>query len=317
MRIKGKTKRYGYVAFVLGLIAVMISAFCLVDPVSAASYNKFNSTFETIASEPDWTRARSDGVTSHPYMDNGLLTTGKSGIYRAAEWLPHNYTYQMNFFVSSLYSQYNGQTCALFRVGTASGPTGAYEVTVNLAQSGPAFITCAGGNAQVIMDHTYYLNVTVSQNRTISANLWSWSTGVQTICTNAMAVGSSNLAVVDQVIYIGSLSMLSGTTYAHGIYVNYAKLDYWSGWNTGGSGGGNDYDNSSWSDIDQNIRISMELIVFFMPIMILAWTFGKAGFMLGSGLMSIIWLFSDPSFLWAGVLMMGGIGIFAYRGGLE
>lgn len=311
----GKKKRIKIMLFSLLSVSLMLSGFCLVDTVSANTTTKFYSTFQSISTEPDWTRARSDGNTDHPYIDDGLLTTSRSGIYRLAEWLPHNYTYQCSFFISSVNSEYNGGLATLFSVYQSSISTGIFEVQVQVSASSPRLYVSGIPSEILQYDHTYTLNLTVTNNRTCTASLWSWSTGLDVICTNATNVASKVAYPNYQTIFIGSLTMQSGTAKAHNLFLNYAKLDYWSGWDTGGDTGG--YDNSSWTDINSNVGIIIELIVFFIPIMILAWTFGKPGFLLGSGLMTIIWVFTDPSFMWAAVMIFGSIGMYAYRGGLE
>lgn len=58
-------------------------------------------------------------------------------------------------------------------------------------------------------------------------------------------------------------------------------------------------------------------IVFFIPILVLTSLFGRIGFMGGVGLMSIIWMFADPSFVAPGVMIFISLGIFVYKGGMQ
>lgn len=314
MEAGNKKIRRRIVIFAILSVSIMLSGFCLVDSVTAANTTKFYSTFESVSDEPDWTRARTDGDINHPYMSNGLLTTSRSGIYRSAPWLPHNYTYQCSFFISSINSEYNDGLATLLSVYQNTISSGMFEVQVQVSNSAPRIYVSGYASNALTYDHTYIFNMTVSNNRTCTASVWSSTTGLNVICTDSHNPASCVVYPNYQYIFIGSLTMQSGSAKAHNLFFNFVKLDYWSGWDSPPVTG---YDNSSWSDIDANLGVSVKLIVFFIPILILAWSFGKPGFLLGSGLMSIIWVFNDASFMWASIMMFASIGVFAYRGGLE
>lgn len=304
-------KRLNVVISLLLASAILCGAM-ISEPVYAGTTTKFYSTFESIESEPDWIRKRNNEDDSHPYMSNGLLTTARSGISRPASWLPPNYTYQCSFFLSSTYDQYSGMGATLFAVYQSSISTGIFEVQATIAGSTDPRLYVSGYSSDILMyDHTYLFNLTVSNNRTCYATLWSYATGLDVISSDSQNPASMVAYGPYQMIYIGSLSMESGPFNAHNLYVNYAKLDYWSGWDSSEPD-----TTTAWGEPSDNVGLSVKLLVFFIPIMILAWSFGRPGFLVGASLMTIIWLFTSSDFTAPGVLMFAAIGTLAYRGGV-
>jgi hypothetical protein len=72
-----------------------------------------------------------------------------------------------------------------------------------------------------------------------------------------------------------------------------------------------------YNDTEVIIENLVQQIVFFIPILVLTSFFGRIGFIGGVGLMSVIWMFTDSSFIAPGMMIFIALGILVYKGGME
>lgn len=55
--------------------------------------------------------------------------------------------------------------------------------------------------------------------------------------------------------------------------------------------------------------------IFFLPILIMTWTLGKAGFIISASVMSVIWMATQPDFTWEGIMIIGTAALTTIKGG--
>jgi len=55
--------------------------------------------------------------------------------------------------------------------------------------------------------------------------------------------------------------------------------------------------------------------IFFIPILIMTWTLGKAGFIISASVMSVIWMATQPDFTWEGIMIIGTVALTTIKGG--
>lgn len=72
-----------------------------------------------------------------------------------------------------------------------------------------------------------------------------------------------------------------------------------------------------YNETDGIVENLVHQIVFFIPILVLTSFFGRIGFIGGVGLMSVIWMFTDTSFIAPGMMIFIALGILVYKGGME
>lgn len=276
---------------------------------------QIDSQFVSFETETEWTTATAD--EDYPVTMNGaLVTKGQSGIYMSAAWLPSNYSVQVIFMVPAVYGTYTpGATSYLFLVAEDSPYTSDREVYMMISGMSPVYFYSNGLSHTLSADTVYYANGTVVDDTLIYCSLYCPSTGVTWVVNDYYDyVGSNIVPKNDQQIYVGSHNMFNEQygTYARNLYIY--NLQVWYMENQTGT---YDPDKTAWTDESTNVETVMQLMVFFMPVMIITGLFGRLGFVAGTSIMSIIWMLSDSSFIWGGVLMIGSVGVFIVRGGMR
>jgi hypothetical protein len=276
---------------------------------------QIDSQFVSFETETEWTTATAD--EDYPVTMNGaLVTKGQSGIYMTAAWLPSNYSVQVIFMVPSVYGTYTpGAASYLFLVAEDSPYTSDREVDMTISGMSPVYFYSNGLSHTLSVDTVYYANGTVVDDTLIYCSLYCPSTGVTWVVNDYYDyVGSNIVPKNDQRIYVGSHNMFNEQygTYARNLYIY--NLQVWYMENQTGT---NDPDKTAWTDESTNVETVTQLMVFFLPVMIITGLFGRLGFVAGTSIMSIIWMLSDSSFIWAGVLMIGSVGVFIVRGGMR
>lgn len=200
------------------------------------------------------------------------------------------------------------------------GSTGSYDFSFNLKRNATAdgniyYLYCSksGGNAFVynLYPHTWYsLTVTSQYNATNGNNV-----------LNAYLYDpyyGGNHHFVENYVFtwhtMNKPHWINIGPYAYGspetcgnMYIDNLILQY--------------YDTSvptlpPESGTDPSLSKIVWQIVFFLPAIILVQFFGRIGIIIGIGIMTIVFIVSQPDFIWAGIMILLSLGIYGYRGGL-
>lgn len=292
------------------MLAVIPGSVLSAPGVIGDNYFVFNDSFYT---NDDWSYwdvkqyATLNAPNSYVDIDNG----GGIGMNITDDYLS-NYTFYIRFMITgikighvNLFSINN-----VDEYGISSGFLSSFAIqlskidadTVNLAAS------YYSENVNLDINKWYELTMTVWNDETIDIDVFDMSNVIMD--GSNTTVSHSGLKTPDEMG--GQVWYWCGNWYYPGQDTSKIRVDAVRMW----------YDdpaeeaNPLPGDSDPTLGNSILNLVYFLPIMVLTWSIGKAGFILGSGFMAIVWMFTQVDFIWEGIVMLGITGIYVMKEGI-
>lgn len=336
-----KIRRWFIPLFALLLTSLVLS----IGNVSAVPVTLFHSTFDAYDNDNSiegWTVKQSSGSVQNSYAGDGVLILyPNEGIDRgiARSSFPYECNLSARFNLYKTYWEGSDDVClviGLYSKGWNTGGTGymIMQAYVDYEDINETFtLTVSSGYSGYI--RYYNMDPSYAWGYDITFHRWDASGGAGTynILTYDFSLWRDYYtAPGDEVIIpigtnISSKYGLAGSNFET-IWFRIGPYSV-SDWTTSGDLWLKDvnfwWDDSTtppvpetdYNETDVIVENLVHQIVFFIPILVLTSFFGRIGFIGGVGLMSVIWMFTDTSFIAPGIMIFIALGILVYKGGME
>jgi len=306
---------------VIGVISVLSICFMLITvPGSVLSapgvigdnYFAINDTFNN---QDDWALwYKTEGCTLNSVGSYVTIPGNNHISYNITDSYMENYTYYIRFMVTA-YQQGGSSGHVLFSIYDTDIDDARYgvaSVQLQAVTSGPIPLTIPyyGVFGYVNISEWYELTIEVFEEKYYTVLLYDMADIIGSV--NNVSMSSEYLEwPIEDSGYYPEIWFNCGDAYGQWSSGYPLRIDAIRMW----------YDDPgeepSILPQDETLGKSIWNFVFFLPIMVLTWTIGKGGFIIGTGLMAFVWMFTQTDFIWEGIMMFGVIGIYIMKEGFN